>query len=53
VVSDIQAAHDHLQNTGVDVSDGEGQGWGQFVDFADPQGNKWAVLYIPGREGQG
>jgi hypothetical protein len=28
----------------VDVQD-----WGHFVYFADPDGNRWAVQYIPGR----
>ena len=53
MVSDIQAAHDHLKNNGVDVSDVDVQDWGHFVYFADPDGNKWAVQYIPGREAQG
>jgi hypothetical protein len=25
------------------------QAWGHFVHFADPDGNKWAVQYIPQR----
>ena len=50
VVSDIQAAHDHLKGNGVDVSDIDIQDWGHFVYFADPDGNKWAVQYIPGRD---
>ena len=49
VVSDIQAAHKQLKDNGVDVSDVDVQDWGQFVYFADPDGNKWAVQYIPGR----
>jgi catechol 2,3-dioxygenase-like lactoylglutathione lyase family enzyme len=47
VVSDIQAAHDHLLNNGVDVSEIDVQPWGHFVYFADPDGNTWAVQYIP------
>lgn len=49
VVSDIQAAHDQLKTNGVDVSDVDVQDWGSFVYFADPDGNKWAVQYIPQR----
>lgn len=40
VVSDIQAAHDHLKGKGVEVSDIDVQDWGHFVYFADPDGNK-------------
>jgi predicted enzyme related to lactoylglutathione lyase len=50
VVSDIHAAHKHLKDNGVDVSDVDVQEWGHFVYFADPDGNRWAVQYIPGRE---
>jgi len=50
VVDDIQAAHDQLKNNGVDVSDIEVLPWGHFVYFADPDGNKWAVQYIPWRD---
>ncbi len=54
VVDDIQEAHDYLKNNGVDVSDVEVLPWGHFVYFADPDGNKWAVQYIPWRNtGQG
>jgi catechol 2,3-dioxygenase-like lactoylglutathione lyase family enzyme len=47
VVSDIQAAHDHLKNNGVAVSEIDVQPWGHFVYFADPDGNTWSVQYIP------
>lgn len=50
VVSDIHAAHEQLKANGVDVSDVDVQDWGHFVYFADPDGNKWAVQYIPRRE---
>jgi uncharacterized glyoxalase superfamily protein PhnB len=50
VVSDIHKAHDQLKANGVDVSDVDVQAWGHFVYFADPDGNKWAVQYIPGRD---
>ena len=47
MVSDIHAAHDQLKDNGVDVSDVDVQDWGHFVYFADPDGNKWAVQYLP------
>ncbi|MFP5313353.1 MAG: glyoxalase superfamily protein [Actinomycetes bacterium] len=50
VVSDIKAAHRQLKNSGVDVSDIDVQDWGHFVHFADPDGNKWSVQYIPWRD---
>ena len=49
VVSDIEAAHAHLAERGVDVSDVQDFPWGRFVFFADPDGNKWAVQQIPPR----
>ncbi|MCQ9165572.1 MULTISPECIES: glyoxalase superfamily protein [unclassified Arthrobacter] len=49
VVDDIQAAHRQLTANGVDVGDVDIQPWGHFVNFADPDGNKWALQYIPGR----
>lgn len=50
VVSDIQAAHALLKHKGVDVSDVDVQEWGQFVYFADPDGNQWAVQQLPPAE---
>ncbi len=47
VVSDIQAAHAQLKDKGVDVSDVDVQEWGQFVYFADPDGNQWALQQLP------
>lgn len=47
VVSDIQVAHDELKAKGVEVSDVMILDWGHFVYFADPDGNKWAVQYLP------
>jgi catechol 2,3-dioxygenase-like lactoylglutathione lyase family enzyme len=49
VVSDIEAAHAHLKQRGVDVSDIDDQAWGRFVYFSDPDGNKWAVQQLPPR----
>ncbi len=50
VVSDIQAAHAQLKDKGVDVSDVDVQEWGQFVYFADPDGNQWALQQLPPAE---
>lgn len=50
VVSDINEAHRHLKENGVDVSDVEILDWGHFVYFADPDGNQWAVQYMPYRD---
>lgn len=47
VVDDIEKAHDHLAAAGVDVSDVDVQAWGHFVYFNDPDGNGWAVQYMP------
>jgi predicted enzyme related to lactoylglutathione lyase len=46
VVSDIEAAHRHLQGAGVEVSDVQDFPWGRFVFFSDPDGNGWAVQQI-------
>src|ERR1700704_5975808 len=43
VVTDIQAAHKHLTDRGVEVSEVQDFPWGLFVFFKDPDGNGWAV----------
>ena len=50
VVSDIEAAHDHLTTRGVEVSEIQDFPWGRFVFFKDPDGNTWAVqqIVVPG-----
>ncbi|HXJ62412.1 MAG TPA: VOC family protein [Actinomycetota bacterium] len=50
VVDDIEAARQHLLDRGVEVSEVDHQPWGDFVFFADPDGNTWSVQYIPPRE---
>lgn len=47
VVSDIEAAHRHLVERGVDASDVKDFPWGRFVYFGDPDGNRWAVQQLP------
>ena len=49
VVDDIEAAHAELTERGVPVSDVQDLGWGRFVFFADPDGNRWAVQQLPVR----
>jgi predicted enzyme related to lactoylglutathione lyase len=46
VVADVEAAHAHLADGGVDVSEVQDFPWGRFVFFADPDGNRWAVQQI-------
>ena len=46
VVSDIDAAHAHLVDGGVEVSEVQDFPWGRFVFFKDPDGNSWAVQQI-------
>lgn len=47
VVSDIEAAHAHLVEQGVEVSEVSDFPWGRFVFFGDPDGNGWAVQQLP------
>ena len=59
VVTDLEAARDHLVDRGVEVSpirhvgddgaweDGPGGDWNSFVFFDDPDGNHWAVQQKP------
>lgn len=49
VVADIEAAHAHLVERGVEVSDVQDFPWGRFVFFSDPDGNGWAVQEIQAR----
>jgi catechol 2,3-dioxygenase-like lactoylglutathione lyase family enzyme len=50
VVSDIDAARAELAGRGMEVSEVDVQPWGSFVSFSDPDGNRWAVQYIPPRD---
>jgi catechol 2,3-dioxygenase-like lactoylglutathione lyase family enzyme len=49
VVSDVEAASETLAADGVEVSDVDRQPWGDFVYFADPDGNTWALQQLPDR----
>jgi predicted enzyme related to lactoylglutathione lyase len=50
VVTDIDAAHAHLVERGIEVSEVQEFPWGSFVFFSDPDGNGWAVQAIPPRD---
>jgi predicted enzyme related to lactoylglutathione lyase len=50
VVPDIEAAHAHLRDNGVEVSEIQDFPWGRFVFFNDPDGNGWAVQKVPPRD---
>jgi catechol 2,3-dioxygenase-like lactoylglutathione lyase family enzyme len=50
VVSDINAAREHLLSKGVQVGDVQVFDWGSFVFFSDPDGNSWAVQQIPPKQ---
>ena len=50
VVDDIEAARAHLLGNGVEVGPVDVQPWGHFLYFADPDGNRWCVQYLPNRQ---
>jgi uncharacterized glyoxalase superfamily protein PhnB len=43
VVTDIEVAHAHLSERGVEVGDIQDLPWGRFIFFNDPDGNGWAI----------
>lgn len=47
VVASAEDARNHLVAAGLDVEPVVDLGWGKFVFFADPDGNKWAVQELP------
>jgi predicted enzyme related to lactoylglutathione lyase len=49
VVDDIEAAHAHLVEHGIDAGEVQDFPWGRFVFFQDPDGNGWAVQQLPPR----
>lgn len=50
VVQNAQRAREELVSRGADVSEVDSQPWGEFVYFADPDGNTWSLqqLVYPG-----
>jgi catechol 2,3-dioxygenase-like lactoylglutathione lyase family enzyme len=49
VVADAHAARKQLADAGVEASEVDAQPWGNFVHFADPDGNKWSLQAIETR----
>ena len=49
VVSDVKAVREELVKRGADVSEIDVQPWGSFVNFSDPDGNRWSLQQIPSR----
>ncbi|MGP3536354.1 VOC family protein [Microbacterium sp. RD1] len=50
VVPDADQALADLRALGVDADGVDEQGWGRFVTFADPDGNRWTLQELPSRE---
>ncbi len=49
VVDDAAAARAELLDAGLDVGEVQSFPWGEFVFFADPDGNRWSVQELPDR----
>lgn len=49
VVSDAEAARADLLGRGIEVGEVQHTAWGDFVFFADPDGNRWSVQGLPDR----
>ena len=49
VVADADATLAALRERGVDATGVEDLGWGRFVGFTDPDGNRWALQQLPDR----
>ncbi len=49
VVADADAARTHLLERGIDCTDVEQLAWGRFVNFSDPDGNRWVLQELPQR----
>jgi catechol 2,3-dioxygenase-like lactoylglutathione lyase family enzyme len=47
VVDDVEAARAELTARGVETGEVQHFPWGDFIFFADPDGNTWAVQQIP------
>ncbi len=50
VVADAAAIRADLVQRGIAVSEVDHQSWGEFVYFADPDGNQWALQQLPERD---
>jgi catechol 2,3-dioxygenase-like lactoylglutathione lyase family enzyme len=49
VVADAAAARQHLLDNGVQATEVDVQPWGSFVNFDDPDGNRWILQELPAR----
>lgn len=49
VVPDADAALAQLRDAGAPAEGVDEQGWGRFVTFADPDGNRWTLQQLPAR----
>ena len=49
VIEDADAARAELVAAGVDATPVEDLGWGRFVRFSDPDGNRWSLQQLPAR----
>ena len=49
VVPDAHEAYAELSARGVACSEVEDLPWGRFVNFEDPDGNRWALQQLPAR----
>jgi catechol 2,3-dioxygenase-like lactoylglutathione lyase family enzyme len=49
VVGDVAQARAELVDRGVEVSEVEVLAWGSFVNFSDPDGNRWTLQQLPVR----
>lgn len=49
VVPDADAALAQLRDAGAPAEGVDEQGWGRFVAFADPDGNRWTLQQLPAR----
>ncbi len=48
-VADAAAARAELLEAGIEAGEVQSFPWGEFVFFADPDGNRWAVQQVPDR----
>lgn len=49
VIEDADAARDYLRERGVECSEVKELAWGRFVEFSDPDGNRWNLQQPPQR----
>ena len=47
VVPDADAVYAHLRELGIEAEGVSDLGWGRFVFFRDPDGNRWSLHELP------